>query len=192
MHFCLFFFYFPPGLIVRFLGEANTSWNETKKVHDSDGREREETIPLTGHEEYFSNSFYLLGAKNGSEIVLPAGEHAYPFTSMLPASLPSSFEGEWGHVRYTIKVTLDRPWKFDQDIKMAFTVLSPLDLNQNARLKVRCFLLHSTEGYGKPRERVKGVQGENPRDLRGESKEKSTTIKNLFHYGNLLLVARIG
>lgn len=111
-------------------------------MHDSDGREREETIPLTGHEEYFSNTFYLLGAKNGSEIVLPPGEHSYPFTCMLPPSLPSSFEGEWGHVRYTIKVTLDRPWKFDQDIKMAFTVLSPLDLNQNARLKVCCFRSH--------------------------------------------------
>lgn len=118
------------------MGEANTSWNTTEKVRDSDGKERDETVPLSGHEEYFSNTFYLLGSKNGAEIVLPPGQHSYPFTCALPASLPSSFEGEWGHVRYTIKVTLDRPWKFDQDFKMAFTVLSPLDLNQNARLKV--------------------------------------------------------
>lgn len=133
--------FFPIGIIVRFLGEANTSWDQTEKVRDSDGKERDETVSLHGHEEYFSNSFYLLGAKNGAEIVLPAGEHSYPFTCALPATLPSSFEGEWGHVRYTIKVTLDRPWKFDQDVKMAFTVLSPLDLNQNAHVKVRSIVM---------------------------------------------------
>lgn len=72
----------------------------------------------------------------GSETELPAGTHSYPFTCALPPTLPSSFEGEFGHVRYTIKVTLDRPWKFDQDMKMAFTVISPVDLNVNPRVKV--------------------------------------------------------
>ncbi|XP_031621450.1 arrestin domain-containing protein 17 [Contarinia nasturtii] len=123
------------GIIVRFLGEANTKWSETKKVRDDQGKEVDETEELTGHEEYFENHYYLLGAKNGSEINLPSGEHTYPFSCVLPGNLPSSYEGEFGHVRYTIKVTLDRPWKFDQDTKMAFTIISPLDLNQNARLK---------------------------------------------------------
>lgn len=122
--------------MIRFLGEANTKWSETKKVRDDQGKEQDETEELTGHEEYFENHYYLLGAKSGNEINLPAGTHVYPFTCALPPTLPSSFEGEFGHVRYTIKVTLDRPWKFDQDTKMAFTVVSPLDLNQNARLKV--------------------------------------------------------
>lgn len=72
---------------------------------------------------------------SGAETELPQGTHSYPFTCALPPQLPSSFEGEWGHVRYTIKVTLDRPWKFDQDTKMAFTVISPVDLNQNPRIK---------------------------------------------------------
>lgn len=71
----------------------------------------------------------------GSETELPPGTHTYPFTCALPATLPSSFEGEFGHVRYTIKVTLDRPWKFDQDMKMAFTVIAPVDLNVNPRVK---------------------------------------------------------
>lgn len=123
--------------MIRFVGEANTHWSETKKVTDEHGKEHDETEELTGHEEYFENHYYLVGAKSGNEITLPAGDHTYPFTCALPQNLPSSFEGEFGHVRYTIKVTLDRPWKFDQDTKMAFTVISPLDLNQNTRLAVK-------------------------------------------------------
>lgn len=124
------------GIIIRFLGEANTRWNVTKKVTDEQGKERDEDEEHTGHEEYFENHYYLLGSKNGSEINLEAGELIYPFTCVLPQNLPSSFEGEFGHVRYTIKVVLDRPWKFDQETKMAFTVISPLDLNRDPDMKV--------------------------------------------------------
>ncbi|CAD7093273.1 unnamed protein product [Hermetia illucens] len=123
------------GIIVRFLGEANTNWQETRKVTNSEGKEEDETENLSGHEEYFQIQYYLLGGKNSAEIELPSGQHTYPFTCALPPTLPSSFEGEWGHVRYTIKVTLDRPWKFDQETKMAFTVISPVDLNLNPRVQ---------------------------------------------------------
>lgn len=95
-------------------------------MRDQQGKEHDEEEELTGHEEYFENHYYLVGSKNGNEINLPAGEHIYPFTCVLPPNLPSSFEGEFGHVRYTVKVVLDRPWKFDQETKMAFTVISAL------------------------------------------------------------------
>ncbi|XP_023159769.2 arrestin domain-containing protein 17 isoform X2 [Drosophila hydei] len=123
------------GIIIRFLGEANTEWTEERNVTTSEGKTENEITSLKGHEEYFKIQYYLLGGKNSSEIELPAGTHTYPFTCALPANLPSSFEGEFGHVRYTIKVTLDRPWKFDQDMKMAFTVIAPVDLNLNPRVK---------------------------------------------------------
>lgn len=58
-------FYFS-GILIKFLSEANTSWSETKKVKDSDGKEREETENLTGHEEYFQIQYYLLGGKNSN------------------------------------------------------------------------------------------------------------------------------
>lgn len=87
------FLFHNTGIIIRFLGEANTNWSETKKVTDDQGKEHDETEELTGHEEYFENHYYLLGAKNGSEINLPSGEHTYPFSCVLPGNLPSSYEG---------------------------------------------------------------------------------------------------
>lgn len=72
----------------------------------------------------------------GEEIEIQAGEHEFPFTCTLPPNLPSSFESSLGHVRYVVKATLDRPWKFDQDVKRLFTVISPFDLNQEPRASV--------------------------------------------------------
>ena len=60
---------------------------------------------------------------------MEAGTHKYPFSFTLPPNVPSSFEGYYGHVRYTAKATMDRPWKFDHDTRSAFTVISLVDLN---------------------------------------------------------------
>ncbi|XP_069695121.1 arrestin domain-containing protein 17-like [Periplaneta americana] len=92
------------------------------------------TVNYSSQEQYFENKFNLLGGSSG-EVELPAGDLCYPFATHLPPNLPSSFEGEHGHIRYTVKATLDRPWKFDQEAKAAFTVISPLDLNTHQTAK---------------------------------------------------------
>jgi hypothetical protein len=81
----------------------------------------------------FSVIYYLL---SGNTEVLQSGEHCFQFSVILPNNVPSSFEGQYGHVRYTVKATLDRPWKFDHEVKAAFTVLSHLDLNLDPQNKV--------------------------------------------------------
>ena len=70
---------------------------------------------------------------------MSAGEHIYPFECDLPPNLPSSLESELGHVRYTIKATIDRPWKFDHKVEDTFKVLSVYDLNADSRAKVICW-----------------------------------------------------
>lgn len=67
------------------------------------------------------------------------GTHEYPFSCNLPPNLPSSFESDYGRIRYTIKAKLDRPWKFDHETKAAFTVNSTLDLNQQPHASVRFY-----------------------------------------------------
>jgi hypothetical protein len=75
---------------------------------------------------FYNVTFY---AVSGMTEMLPAGEHSFRFSMMLPNHLPSSYEGQCGYVRYTVKATLDRPWKFDHEVKAAFTVLLHVDLN---------------------------------------------------------------
>ena len=72
----------------------------------------------------------VLVSVDGDGELHPAGTHTYHFEMSLGEDLPSSFEGEHGYVRYCCKVTIDKPWKFDHDVKSAFTVLSRLDLNR--------------------------------------------------------------
>jgi hypothetical protein len=87
---------------------------------------------------YVKHSLYSVTfcAVSGMTEMLPAGEHSFLFSMSLPNNLPSSFEGEYGYVRYTVKATLDRPWKFNHEVKATFTVLLHLDLNLDPLIKV--------------------------------------------------------
>ena len=76
------------------------------------------------------------GQMSGDNPVLPEGRHNYPFRFQLPPTLPSSFEGAHGRVRYYLKATIDKPWKFDHTVKRPFTINSSVDLNQMPETRV--------------------------------------------------------
>lgn len=67
---------------------------------------------------------------------LDVGQYDYPFSFNLPNAIPSSFEGKYGHVRYTIKGTMERSWKFDNHCNIGFTVNTLVDLNDNPSARV--------------------------------------------------------
>uniref|UniRef100_A0A915PSZ0 Arrestin C-terminal-like domain-containing protein n=1 Tax=Setaria digitata TaxID=48799 RepID=A0A915PSZ0_9BILA len=66
------------------------------------------------------------------ERILPKGRHEIPFSFTLPKTLPTSFEGEFGFIRYTCKATCERPWDVDIVSKRAFTVIGIEDINQDS------------------------------------------------------------
>lgn len=67
--------------------------------------------------------------EKNSDVIIPAGQHEFPFSFELPLELPSSFESEFGRVRYGIEAVVKRSWKFDYSTKIYFTVNALVDLN---------------------------------------------------------------
>lgn len=78
-------------------------------------------------------------------ITLPAGTHVYPFSCALAPTLPSSLEGPYGNIRYIVKYVIERPWKWNQATKTAFTVISPYDLNRFPNLLASWQFLFKTK-----------------------------------------------
>lgn len=118
-------------------GCAEVKWTKSK-IKRKNGAEsslsrRIQRETYLGKEEFITYEVALIPRVNDDAIEIPAGTHEYKFSCQIPPHAATSFEGEHGKVRYTIRAVLDRPWKFDQTCTIAFTVLHPLDLNQEMR-----------------------------------------------------------
>ncbi|XP_069113549.1 arrestin domain-containing protein 17-like [Argopecten irradians] len=110
-------------ITIYFEGKGKAFWDVRSGKH---------TTKYRGHETYLNHTILVFGGagqNSDSAVEHPAGQHVYPFSLHLPSTIPSSFEGRRGYVRYTCKANIDRPWKFDESTKRAFTVIRHLDLN---------------------------------------------------------------
>ncbi|XP_046557797.1 arrestin domain-containing protein 3-like [Haliotis rubra] len=119
------------GIRLQFYGGAHVRWSESHSTGSGKNR-RTRTVVYSSQENYFNYELVLFGkasGQGGDNPSLPAGRYTYPFRYQLPLGLPTSFEGSVGRVRYWLKGTIDKPWKFDHTTKRAFTVVSLLDLN---------------------------------------------------------------
>ncbi|KAF4517818.1 hypothetical protein B566_EDAN008924 [Ephemera danica] len=67
---------------------------------------------------------------------MPAGEHSFPFQYRLPSHLPSSYEGKYGRVRYTVSISIGRPWKLDHVTRAIFT--APLTSSKQKQFSSFC------------------------------------------------------
>ena len=88
--------------------------------------------------------FYLLYCyTDGESFFLAAGHYQYPFNFQLPTGIPSSFEDDNGHIRYSIKVILDCPWAFNYETASHFIVNAIYDLNGISIASVRLIFTES-------------------------------------------------
>ncbi|XP_045450223.1 arrestin domain-containing protein 17-like [Melitaea cinxia] len=117
------------GIYVIFNGYCKVHWTttETRRVNN---RNVTHTKSHDSYEEYINQKIYLVGSESGEHHIQP-GNYEYPFTFRVPDNCPSSFEGDYGRIRYKIKAIVDRAFKFDQEKKVAIRVWAPLDLNMN-------------------------------------------------------------
>lgn len=122
------------SILVKFRGEANCSWSETNTIRRN-GNDETQTTTYTDNDLYFEKHMTLFGG-SGSTEMLPAGSHFFQFCMVVPNHLPSSFEGKYGHIRYTVKGILGRPWTFSHEVMASFIVMSTLDLNLDPVNKV--------------------------------------------------------
>lgn len=89
---------------------------------------------ITGYELYLTERKYLVGGREQCSLTttkMPSGMHTFDFHCDLPAALPTSCESSIGHVRYTVQVTIDRLLRGNKEFLQPFTVIKPLDLNND-------------------------------------------------------------
>ncbi|CCD64823.1 Arrestin C-terminal-like domain-containing protein [Caenorhabditis elegans] len=116
---------------IKILGLAHTSWKNYENACKFNGSSisiRPRSIHYSANVNYLDYTQLLWTCEDGKN-ELAAGEYVWPFSYTLPTSIPPSFEGKYGYVRYTVKVEVDRPWRKDKAKKMCITVSPLLDLN---------------------------------------------------------------
>ncbi|XP_076449286.1 uncharacterized protein LOC143285757 isoform X2 [Babylonia areolata] len=115
------------GVRVFCHGEALTKWS---KDFTRDWNSDQVTT-----EKYFAQVCNLFGKKQNQEgpnLTLTVGKHRWAFAFRLPADrLPSSFEGQYGAIRWFLKVEVDKPFpSINNKWYKPFTVLSNLNINE--------------------------------------------------------------
>ncbi|XP_055532879.1 arrestin domain-containing protein 3-like [Wyeomyia smithii] len=116
------------SIYLRISGQACVKWTDSQGTGIS--------VVYSGREEFINHTIVLLNndagenSDQGEEVSLQEGTHNFKFSCKLPTNCPTSFEGDFGYIRYTIRIVFERPWKYDLTYKIAFTVVNQLDLNK--------------------------------------------------------------
>ena len=74
-------------------------------------------------------SFFFTENNKNREILVGSGTHNYPFSIQLPETLPSTFIGDYGFIRYFATVVLEFPFQQPISAYKEFRVQSILDIN---------------------------------------------------------------
>uniref|UniRef100_A0A914XGF5 Arrestin C-terminal-like domain-containing protein n=1 Tax=Plectus sambesii TaxID=2011161 RepID=A0A914XGF5_9BILA len=122
-------------ILLELKGRARTYWTK----HSGKSRKHCSDSEPYFCEQFNTNYTHRFGGASGDrsdpERIIPVGRHEVPFSYTLPKTLPSSFEGEFGCIRYTCKAICERPWDFDITSRRAFTIVGIEDINEDPRAK---------------------------------------------------------
>ncbi|XP_062550746.1 arrestin domain-containing protein 17-like [Armigeres subalbatus] len=110
------------SVFLKITGQSSVRWSESVGTGTS--------VHYTAREEYVSHLEKFVEGEGKEEVELVEGTHKYKFSYKLPKDCPTSFEGDFGYIRYTVRIVFERPWKYDLTYKIAFTVVNQLDLNK--------------------------------------------------------------
>uniref|UniRef100_A0A8D8Z0T2 Arrestin domain-containing protein 2 n=1 Tax=Cacopsylla melanoneura TaxID=428564 RepID=A0A8D8Z0T2_9HEMI len=91
----------------------------------------------TSSEKYFKYNLFRSQVEEG----LPRGVdtedvYLYPFSLTLPTTIPPSYEGQHGYVRYRVLATVEWAWKCNWNTEKVFLVVNPSDVNAEMKAKV--------------------------------------------------------
>jgi hypothetical protein len=83
---------------------------------------------------------FLAPADDDDMVSVSPGTYTYPFAYELPASLPASFQGKWGAIAYSARLSMERAgWRADDiEREQDITVRASYDLNEEPELVVSC------------------------------------------------------
>ena len=81
---------------------------------------------------------FIATADEDEPLTISPGSYKYPFEYQLPASLPASFQGRWGQVAYSARLSLERGgWVLGElEREQEFSVRACYDLNEEPELVV--------------------------------------------------------
>uniref|UniRef100_A0A182KJ84 Arrestin_C domain-containing protein n=1 Tax=Anopheles christyi TaxID=43041 RepID=A0A182KJ84_9DIPT len=116
------------GIALRINGFAATSWYARLTGTDAKNVKSNKKTHHHGREDYFGTITYFVGSDVGNPLEVLAGVYRYTFTCEIPPNAPSSMEGKYGHIRYVVKLSLERPWKYDHVYQVPIVVKSHADL----------------------------------------------------------------
>jgi hypothetical protein len=133
------------SLQLAFFGNGNVQWKafsaresiknggNNNKRRNSNNSKNSVTYPksVSAEEIYMNGKITLIDkTEDDTSILLLPGTHAYPFEFRIPPDAPSTFLGPYGHVKYFVTATLQRPnAKRAHSLKAPITVNGVLDLN---------------------------------------------------------------
>lgn len=112
---------------LKMKGESYCHW--TERHSSGSGKNRKTVTKHYRAKEHIIKIDRILFGGQGESEIHPLGTFTYPFSFVLPSGIPSSFEGHYGYIRYILKCKIDKPWKFDHNLKHPIIVNDIIDTN---------------------------------------------------------------